>query len=69
VHFLGLLNTDRHPDFPVNDAPRNPLPVALPPAGPLPSETRSAFVTHIQPLQQQLALAREVAPARVATRD
>jgi murein DD-endopeptidase MepM/ murein hydrolase activator NlpD len=58
-----------HYEFRVNDEARNPLTVALPTAGPLPSETRSAFVTHIQPLQQQLALAREVAPARVATRD
>ncbi len=58
-----------HYEFRINDEARNPLTVALPTAGPLPPESRSAFFAHIQPLVQQLALAREVATTRVASRD
>ncbi len=58
-----------HYEFRINDEARNPLTVALPTAGPLPPESRSAFFAHVQPLVQQLALAREVATTRVASRD
>ncbi|MCL4761038.1 MAG: peptidoglycan DD-metalloendopeptidase family protein, partial [Burkholderiales bacterium] len=58
-----------HYEFRINDEARNPLTVALPTAGPLPPESRSAFFAHVQPLGQQLALAREVATTRVASRD
>lgn len=59
-----------HYEFRVNDEARNPLTVAMPVAGPLPAETRAAFLAHVQPLVQQLALARELAtPTRVATGD
>ncbi|MDH5288279.1 MAG: peptidoglycan DD-metalloendopeptidase family protein [Betaproteobacteria bacterium] len=58
-----------HYEFRVNGEARNPLAVALPTAGPLPPETRAAFHAHAAPLEQQLALAREVAGTRVAARD
>lgn len=58
-----------HYEFRVNGEARNPMTVALPTAGPLPAETRAAFFAHVQPLAQQLALAREVASFRVAARD
>jgi murein DD-endopeptidase MepM/ murein hydrolase activator NlpD len=58
-----------HYEFRVNDEARNPLAVALPTAGPLPAETRSAFLAHVEPLAPQLELAREVARTRVAARD
>jgi murein DD-endopeptidase MepM/ murein hydrolase activator NlpD len=58
-----------HYEFRVNDEARNPLNVSLPNAGPLPAETRAEFVVHIEPLAQQLTLAREIAVPRVASRD
>ncbi|HEX4882798.1 MAG TPA: peptidoglycan DD-metalloendopeptidase family protein [Casimicrobiaceae bacterium] len=58
-----------HYEFRVHDEARNPLTVALPVAGPLAPEARSAFLAHVQPLVQQLALARELATTRVASRD
>ncbi len=55
-----------HYEFRVNDEPRNPLTVALPTAGPLPSETRGAFLAHIGPIARQLAFARELPVSRFA---
>jgi hypothetical protein len=43
--------------------------MSLPNASPLPVESRAAFAAHIQPLVQQLALAREFAATRIASRD
>jgi murein DD-endopeptidase MepM/ murein hydrolase activator NlpD len=57
-----------HYEFRVNDEARNPLNVALPTAGPLPGETRAAFLAHTAPLSQQLELARDVAATRLAAR-
>lgn len=58
-----------HYEFRVHDEARNPLSIALPNAGPLPADTRAAFDAHVQPLAQQLVLAREFAATRVASRD
>jgi murein DD-endopeptidase MepM/ murein hydrolase activator NlpD len=55
-----------HYEFRVNDEPRNPLTVALPTAGPLPAETRGAFLAHIGPIARQLAFARELPVSRFA---
>ena len=55
-----------HYEFRINDEARNPLTVALPNAGPLPRESFAAFINHIEPLAQQLALERELSAARVA---
>ena len=57
-----------HYEFRVNDEARDPLSIAQPTAGPMPTESFGAFLTHIEPLAQQLALAREL-PSRVATAD
>ncbi len=58
-----------HYEFRINDQARNPLTVALPNAGPMPPESFGAFLLHIEPLAQQLALARELPAARFATTD
>jgi murein DD-endopeptidase MepM/ murein hydrolase activator NlpD len=58
-----------HYEFRINDQARNPLTVALPNAGPMPQESFGAFLLHIEPLAQQLALARELPAARFATTD
>jgi len=58
-----------HYEFRVNDEPRNPLTVAMPTAGPLPPETRGAFLAHIGPIAQQLAFARELPASRFAALD
>lgn len=58
-----------HYEFRINDEARNPLTIALPNAGPLPAESFGAFVLHIEPLAQQLALARELPAARFAATD
>jgi murein DD-endopeptidase MepM/ murein hydrolase activator NlpD len=58
-----------HYEFRVNDEPRNPMTVALPTGGPLPPETREAFLAHIQPIARQLAFARELPVARFASAD
>jgi murein DD-endopeptidase MepM/ murein hydrolase activator NlpD len=58
-----------HYEFRVNDEPRNPLTVALPTAGPLPPETRGAFLAHIEPIARQLAFARELPVSRFAALD
>ena len=58
-----------HYEFRVNDVPRDPLTVALPTAGPLPAETREAFLAHVAPIARQLAFARELPVARFAAAD
>jgi murein DD-endopeptidase MepM/ murein hydrolase activator NlpD len=58
-----------HYEFRINDEARNPLTVALPNAGPMPSESFGAFLLHIEPLAQQLALARDLPAARFASTD
>jgi murein DD-endopeptidase MepM/ murein hydrolase activator NlpD len=58
-----------HYEFRVNDEPRNPVTIALPTAGPLPPETREAFLAHVGPIARQLAFARELPVARFATAD
>jgi len=58
-----------HYEFRINDEARNPLTVALPNAGPMPHESFGAFLLHIEPLAQQLALARELPAARFASTD
>jgi len=58
-----------HYEFRINDEARNPLTIALPNAGPLPPETFGAFLLHIEPLVQQLALARDLPAARFASTD
>lgn len=58
-----------HYEFRINDEARNPQTIALPTAGPLPSETRGEFALHVEPLAQQLRLAREIATTRIASRD
>ena len=55
-----------HYEFRINDEARNPLTVPLPADGPLPPESFAAFVNHIEPLAQQLALERDRFSARVA---
>jgi murein DD-endopeptidase MepM/ murein hydrolase activator NlpD len=55
-----------HYEFRVNDQARNPLTIALPNAGPLPEETREQFLAHAESLAQQLKLAHNVVPARLA---
>ena len=55
-----------HYEFRVNDVPRDPLTVALPTAGPLPAETREAFLAHIDPIARQFAFARELPVSRFA---
>ena len=57
-----------HYEFRVNDEARNPLTIAMPNAGPMAPESFGAFLVHIEPLAQQLALAREL-PARLAAAD
>ena len=58
-----------HYEFRINDEARNPLTVAMPNAGPLPAESFGAFLLHIEPLAQQLALARVLSAARFASTD
>jgi murein DD-endopeptidase MepM/ murein hydrolase activator NlpD len=58
-----------HYEFRVNDEARDPLTIALPNAGPMPPESFAAFLLHIEPLAQQLALARELPAARFASTD
>lgn len=58
-----------HYEFRVNDEARDPLTVALPTAGPMPSGEFNAFLQQIEPLAQQLALARDLPAARFASTD
>jgi murein DD-endopeptidase MepM/ murein hydrolase activator NlpD len=55
-----------HYEFRINDEARNPATIALPTAAPLSLESFAAFLNHIEPLAQQLALEREHAATRVA---
>lgn len=56
-----------HYEFRVNDEPRNPTTVALPTAGPLPAESRDAFLAHVEPIARQFAFARELPVVRFAS--
>ena len=58
-----------HYEFRIDDQARNPLSVALPNAGPMPPESFGGFLLHIEPLAQQLALARQLPAARFASSD
>jgi murein DD-endopeptidase MepM/ murein hydrolase activator NlpD len=58
-----------HYEFRINDEARDPLTIALPNAGPMPPESFGAFLLHIEPLAQQLTLARELPAARFASTD
>ncbi len=58
-----------HYEFRINDEARNPLSIAMPNAGPMPPESFSPFLLHIEPFAQQLALARELPAARFASTD
>ena len=58
-----------HYEFRVNDEARNPLSIAMPNDAPLPPEAFTAFLTHIEPLANQLALARDLPGSRIASGD
>jgi murein DD-endopeptidase MepM/ murein hydrolase activator NlpD len=58
-----------HYEFRVNDEARNPLSIAMPNDAPLPAEAFTAFLTHIEPLANQLALARDLPGSRIASGD
>lgn len=58
-----------HYEFRINDEARDPQTIAMPNAGPLPPESFNAFLLQIEPLAQQLALARELPATRFASTD
>jgi murein DD-endopeptidase MepM/ murein hydrolase activator NlpD len=58
-----------HYEFRVGGDARNPQTVALPNAAPMASESFIAFLAQIEPLTQQLRLARELPTARLASSD
>ncbi len=58
-----------HYEFRVGGDPRNPLTVALPTAEPLAGPLRAEFAERIAPAAAQLALARDLSGALVATAD
>jgi murein DD-endopeptidase MepM/ murein hydrolase activator NlpD len=58
-----------HYEFRINDEARDPLTIAMPSAGPMSLASFGEFLRHIEPVAQQLALARELPAARFAATD
>ncbi|HVF65779.1 MAG TPA: peptidoglycan DD-metalloendopeptidase family protein [Casimicrobiaceae bacterium] len=58
-----------HYEFRINDEARDPMTSAMPVVEPLPPGAFKAFLAHIEPLAQQLKLAREISSVRFASNE